>query len=310
MDSDLAVRIAAFAWLTDMTRVHGDVLPRTLLEKGFEHQGTSIPLVAPQGVFKPRSLQIPNAPKGPYNDAFDTRGFLQYRYRGTDPRHQEGLVRSRRDAKRTGMKKLFLVICFFSLCSSAFGTAREEAIAAWNKGDYPGYIKVLREMAESGDVDAQTSLGNCYSTGRGVPPNLKEAVTWYRKAVRARGLWGAVHAGKMIAWGSGVPQDFQESVKWVRKAAQQGYFWPQGDLGVSYFKGEGVHRMMRRRVSGWTYRHVEMPGTIWGSLTKTLYIETRTKAAAKLTPDQRAEVEARCKKWQEDFDRRHPRRWW
>lgn len=94
-DSDLAVRIAAFAWLTDMTRVHGDVFPRTLLEKGFEYQGVPIPLVAPKGIFKPKSLQIPlsitTAPKGPYDDAFDSRGFLRYRYRGTDPQHPDNL---------------------------------------------------------------------------------------------------------------------------------------------------------------------------------------------------------------------------
>lgn len=93
MDIDLQVRIAAFNWLSEQVNSQGDVLPRKLLESGFDFQGQRIPLVAPQGIFKPQILDLPlsitTAPKGPYDDYFGKDNFLIYRYRGTDPNHRD-----------------------------------------------------------------------------------------------------------------------------------------------------------------------------------------------------------------------------
>ncbi|HEX5836378.1 MAG TPA: HNH endonuclease [Anaerolineales bacterium] len=95
MDIDLQVRIAAFNWLAEQINSFGDVLPRKLLEQGFEFQGQRIPLVAPQGIFKPQALDLPlsitTAPKGPYADYFGKDNFLIYRYRGTDPNHRDNV---------------------------------------------------------------------------------------------------------------------------------------------------------------------------------------------------------------------------
>jgi putative restriction endonuclease len=95
MDLDLQARIAAFHWLSEQVNSHGDVLPRKLLEQGFEFQGQRIPLVAPQGIFKPQILDLPlsitTAPKGPYDDYFGRDGFLLYRYRGMDPDHRDNV---------------------------------------------------------------------------------------------------------------------------------------------------------------------------------------------------------------------------
>lgn len=101
MDVDLQVRLAAFNWLSEQVNSLGDVLPRKLLEKGFEFQGQRIPLVAPQGIFKPKLLELPlsitTAPKGPYDDYFGEDNFLIYRYRGTDPNHRDNV----------GLRKVF-----------------------------------------------------------------------------------------------------------------------------------------------------------------------------------------------------------
>jgi putative restriction endonuclease len=72
-----------------------------LLEKGFEFQGQRIPLIAPQGIFKPQILDLPisitTAPRGPYDDYFGKDNFLIYRYRGTDPNHRDNV----------GLRKVF-----------------------------------------------------------------------------------------------------------------------------------------------------------------------------------------------------------
>jgi putative restriction endonuclease len=101
MDIDLQVRLAAFNWLSEQVNSHGDVLSRKLLEQGLEFQGQRIPLVAPQGIFKPQILDLPlsitTAPKGPYDDYFGKDNFLIYRYRGTDPNHRDNV----------GLRKVF-----------------------------------------------------------------------------------------------------------------------------------------------------------------------------------------------------------
>lgn len=90
---DARVRAAAFEWLTDQVKRHSDVLPRQVLTAGFKLDGVRVPLLGPQGIFKPRVLEIPlsitTAPEGPYDDTFGLDGLLRYRYRGRDPNHPD-----------------------------------------------------------------------------------------------------------------------------------------------------------------------------------------------------------------------------
>ena len=93
---DSEVRMTAFDWLSRKSFEYGDVLPRAILIKGFDYQGTRVPLLGPQGIFKPKiipniPLSITTAPKGPYDDSFGEDGFLLYKYRGINPQHHENV---------------------------------------------------------------------------------------------------------------------------------------------------------------------------------------------------------------------------
>jgi putative restriction endonuclease len=93
-DLDQRVRLTAFSWLADQVRIQGDVLPRSLLAEGFEFENQRVPLIGPQGIFKPKllpqmPLSITTTPEGPYDDSFGPDGLLLYRYRGTDPQHRD-----------------------------------------------------------------------------------------------------------------------------------------------------------------------------------------------------------------------------
>ena len=96
MDKDFSVRIAAFNWLNEQVQIHGDVLPRSILASGFLFNDERIPLVSPQGIFKPRNLDlvltITTTLEGPYDDSFSEDGFLVYKYRGTDPFHWDNIA--------------------------------------------------------------------------------------------------------------------------------------------------------------------------------------------------------------------------
>lgn len=94
---DVLVRNAAFAWLRSVADRHGDVVPRTVLETGFEFEGRRVPVVGPKGIFKPWALpemplSIATVPGGPYDDDLsDGTDFIQYRYRGEDPNHADNV---------------------------------------------------------------------------------------------------------------------------------------------------------------------------------------------------------------------------
>src|SRR5256886_11556972 len=100
-DRDAAVRLRAFAFLTEQRRRFGEAsVPRPVLERGFDFEGVRVPLIGPQGIFKPAilpevPLTITTAPPvegrdRPYDDGFTEAG-LRYRYRGTDPNHRDNV---------------------------------------------------------------------------------------------------------------------------------------------------------------------------------------------------------------------------
>jgi putative restriction endonuclease len=98
---DGRVRIAAFSFLEQQTRLHGEALTRTVLGEGFVFDGTRVPLIGPQGIFKPAVL--PDVPLSittvpivegqarPYDDQIGDGGLIRYRYRGKDPRHRDNV---------------------------------------------------------------------------------------------------------------------------------------------------------------------------------------------------------------------------
>lgn len=89
------IRLKAFKWLEEMVAIHGDVLERKILEKGFEFNGERITLVGPQGIWKPKIMDLPlsitTTTQGPYEDKHEYGGFLEYKFRGTDPNHRDNV---------------------------------------------------------------------------------------------------------------------------------------------------------------------------------------------------------------------------
>jgi putative restriction endonuclease len=93
--SDDQIRLAAFEWLNEQTLIHGDALPRRLLEQGFIYQGQRITLMGPKGIWKPQAMELPisltTVPDGPYDDGAIEEGSFHYKYRGTDPYHPDNV---------------------------------------------------------------------------------------------------------------------------------------------------------------------------------------------------------------------------
>ena len=141
--SDQAVRLAAFDWLARQVGFHGDVLPWSLLLRGFEHEGQRVPMLSQQGIFKPRVMDLPLSLRtsvgGPYDDGVGLGGLLRYRYRGDDPRHREN--RGLREAMEKGIPLVYFL-----------GVAKGKYLAVWPVfivGDDPGALTFSVQVDDS-----------------------------------------------------------------------------------------------------------------------------------------------------------------
>jgi putative restriction endonuclease len=102
-DLDARVRLAAFKFLEEQLGLANDdrAIPRPILVAGFDFDGQRVPLMGPQGIFKPRILPamplsittvaIVEGEARPYEDTVGDDGLLRYRYRGKNPAHHENV---------------------------------------------------------------------------------------------------------------------------------------------------------------------------------------------------------------------------
>lgn len=82
--------------------------------------------------------------------------------------------------------------------------------------------------------------GLMYEYGRGVKPDLDEAIHWYLRAAR-RGFAHAQNClGFLYTLGQGVPRDEDKAREWLYRAAAQGHAGAQLNLGMLYSSGRGV----------------------------------------------------------------------
>lgn len=115
--SDAEIRQRAFRFLDELRAVHGNALPREALARGFDFGGARVPLMGPQGIFKPAVLTamplsittVPVDPRKPrpYEDEIGENGVINYKYRGTDPSHTDNV--GLREAMRQGAPLVYFV---------------------------------------------------------------------------------------------------------------------------------------------------------------------------------------------------------
>jgi putative restriction endonuclease len=92
---DDQIRNAAFIWLEEQAQIYGDVLPWEILQKGFEFQSQRIIPIGASGIWKPKIMDLPlsitTSPNSPYPDKLSDDGFLEYKYRGSNPYHSDNV---------------------------------------------------------------------------------------------------------------------------------------------------------------------------------------------------------------------------
>lgn len=128
---DQRVRLGALQWLRSQTDVYGDVLPRSILAEGFVFDGRRVPLLGPQGIFKPALCDLPisitTSPNSPYADSWTPDNRLRYAYRGTDPAHVDNR------GLRAAMQTQTPLIYFFGIAPGQYMVS----LPVYIVGDHP-----------------------------------------------------------------------------------------------------------------------------------------------------------------------------
>jgi TPR repeat protein len=136
----------------------------------------------------------------------------------------------------------------------------DEAMQAYDRGDYATAFRAWLPQAQQGSVEAQYNLGLLYAQGQGVP------------------------------------QDEGQAIQWFRRAADQGYAPAQYSLGVMYAEGRGVSQNVAEAYFWLTLAAARFPPTAREN--HDIAVHNRDFVAARITSAQRAEVQARVSGWQ------------
>ncbi|TDI80312.1 MAG: sel1 repeat family protein [Betaproteobacteria bacterium] len=120
------------------------------------------------------------------------------------------------------MKKwIVFITTILSLCSTvARADVLEDAVEAYQKGNYAQALELLPLIAEEGNAIAQGLLGQMYLRGEGVSQNYQQALKWCRLAGKQGNVNAQANLGLMYGQGKGVTQDYRQAVRWYRLAAK------------------------------------------------------------------------------------------
>ena len=117
----------------------------------------------------------------------------------------------------------------------------QEMVALINSDNKKG-LETVREIANSGNADAQLLVGIMYQMGVGGEDHQSDAAYYFRMAAE-KGLASAqTNLGKCYLAGDGVQEDEKKAFEWFEKAAEQGDAEGQWQLGICYQQGLGVKK--------------------------------------------------------------------
>jgi hypothetical protein len=92
--------------------------------------------------------------------------------------------------------------------------ANKRALAAVSHHDYAGALRIVRPLAERGDMAAQYVLAAMYDRGLGFPENHAMALQWFRRSADAGYSQSMRNLGTMYRSGEAGPVNYVEAYRW------------------------------------------------------------------------------------------------
>ncbi|MDO9367290.1 MAG: SPOR domain-containing protein [Sphingopyxis sp.] len=110
----------------------------------------------------------------------------------------------------------------------------KDGVDAWQAGNYQAAVAEWRPLAIAGDADAQFNLGQAYKLGRGVPTDLVQAESWYRRAAKQGHLQAEDNLGLVLF----TANRRGEAMPYITRSAERGEPRAQYVLGTALFNGD------------------------------------------------------------------------
>jgi hypothetical protein len=127
----------------------------------------------------------------------------------------------------------FLALPLLALAAPAHADVKA-GVEAWQAGDYQQAVAEWRPLAVAGDADAEFNLGQAYKLGRGVPADLGQAESWYRRAAKQGHLQAEDNLGLILF----TANKRDEAMPYIKASAARGEPRAQYVLGTAMFNGD------------------------------------------------------------------------
>lgn len=90
---------------------------------------------------------------------------------------------------------------------------------AYDRASYATSLKIWLPLAQEGDAEAQTYVGEIYEKGLGLQPDYATAAHWYAKAAEQGFSRAAINLGNLFEQGLGFEKDKQMALFWYQQAS-------------------------------------------------------------------------------------------
>lgn len=139
---------------------------------------------------------------------------------------------------------LSLVAFVASACVTNVAAERasrfDQAVAAYDAGDYPTAYRMWSELAEEDDLAAMRNAAQLLRQGKGVQKDTKAAFELYLEAAEKGLVTAMANVGDMYLAGEGIEKNPQAAAAWYARAATAGLSLAQVKLAEMYEQGNGV----------------------------------------------------------------------
>lgn len=184
--------------------------------------------------------------------------------------------------------KLFFRRVLFAVALAVCGVARadfQDAVDAYDGGNYLYAFDEFRELALNGDAAAQYRLGLMYDKGEGVARDERQALSWYVRAAGQDDTRAQFAVAEMYSEGRGVQRDDKQAARWYLEAAGHGFPKAQFTVGLMYAKGAGLPQDLVQ-----AYK--------WLSLAGDIAAGSRQWVEDKMVPEQIRKARSLVQEWQ------------
>ena len=114
--------------------------------------------------------------------------------------------------------------------------------------DIPQAVKLYRQAANKGNLEAICRMGECYLNGLGVEEDKTQAFDLFFQAAQGDLAMAQFALAECFARGDGTPQDEQAAFYWYRQSALR--YEPRGMLetGRRYLNAQGTERDVKQAI--------------------------------------------------------------